>query len=230
MVGGGFSGLWTALLARERDPSAEIVVLEAATAGWAASGRNGGFCSASLTHGIGNGLSRFPAEMPLLEKLGAQNLAEIGETVADLGIDCGFAPVGELTIATQPWQLNDLHEEVEAARRLGHDVTELDAAAVRRELDSPTFLGGSWYRDTCAMVDPARLARGLRQACLDAGVRLHENTRVSAVRADGPALTLADPLRRRPGPPGRARHRRLPAAAAADSELLRAGLRLRARH
>ena len=193
VVGGGFSGLWTALLARERDPSAEIVLLEAATAGWAASGRNGGFCSASLTHGIGNGLSRFPAEMPLLEKLGAQNLAEIGETVADRGIDCGFAPVGELTIATQPWQLNDLHEEVEAARRLGHDVTELDAAAVRRELDSPTFLGGSWYRDTCAMVDPARLARGLRQACLDAGVRLHENTRVSAVRADGPALTLATP-------------------------------------
>ena len=91
VVGGGFSGLWTALLARERDPSAEIVLLEAATAGWAASGRNGGFCSASLTHGIGNGLSRFPAEMPLLEKLGAQNLAGIGETVADRGIDCGFA-------------------------------------------------------------------------------------------------------------------------------------------
>src|SRR5450755_4152513 len=159
VVGGGFSGLWTALLARERDPSAEIVLLEADTTGWAASGRNGGFCSASLTHGIGNGLSRFPAEMPLLEKLGAQNLAEIGETVAARGIDCGFAPVGELTIATQPWQLNDLHEEVEATRRLSHDVTELDAPGVRRELDSPTFLGGSWYRDSCAMIDPARLSR-----------------------------------------------------------------------
>jgi len=53
-----------------------LVLIEADTTGWAASGRNGGFCSASLTHGIGNGLSRFPAEMPLLEKLGAQNLAE----------------------------------------------------------------------------------------------------------------------------------------------------------
>src|ERR1700744_3169200 len=76
VVGGGFSGLWTALLARERDPSADVVLVEASTAGWAASGRNGGFCSASLTHGIGNGLSRFPDDMPRLEQLGAQNLKE----------------------------------------------------------------------------------------------------------------------------------------------------------
>ena len=213
VVGGGFSGLWTALLARERDPSAEIVLLEAATAGWAASGRNGGFCSASLTHGIGNGLSRFPTEMPLLEKLGAQNLAEIGETVAARGIDCGFAPVGELTIATQPWQLNDLHEEAEAARRLGHDVTELYAAGVRRELDLPAFLGGSWYRDTCAMVDPARLARGLRQACLDAGVRLFENTRVDAIRDDA-HLALTAPY-------GRLRTRQAALATGAYKPLLR---------
>src|SRR6202012_4908769 len=76
VVGGGVSGLWTALRARERDPSADVVLIEASTSGWAASGRNGGFCSASLTHGIGNGLSRYPDEMPQLEKLGAQNLAE----------------------------------------------------------------------------------------------------------------------------------------------------------
>ena len=82
VVGGGFTGLWTALLAKERDPSRDVVLLEARTVGWAASGRNGGFCSASLTHGIGNGLERFPEEMPLLEKLGEQNLREIGETIA----------------------------------------------------------------------------------------------------------------------------------------------------
>ena len=74
MVGGGFTGLWTALLAKERDPSRDVVLLEARSIGWAASGRNGGFCSASLTHGIANGLERFPAELPLLEKLGEQNL------------------------------------------------------------------------------------------------------------------------------------------------------------
>jgi glycine/D-amino acid oxidase-like deaminating enzyme len=186
VVGGGFSGLWTALLARERDPSAEIVLLEAATAGWAASGRNGGFCSSSLTHGIGNGLARFPNEMPLLERLGAQNLAEIAQTIDRHGIDCDFSAAGELAVATEPWQLPDVHEEAEAARRLGHDVTELDAAGIRKELDSPAFLGGAWYRDSCAMVDPARLARGLRQACLDAGVRVYENTPVRAITDDGP--------------------------------------------
>jgi glycine/D-amino acid oxidase-like deaminating enzyme len=214
VVGGGFSGLWTALLARERDPSADVILIEAGTTGWAASGRNGGFCSASLTHGIGNGLARFPGEMPLLEKLGAQNLAEIGETIAARGIDCGFSPVGELTIATQPWQLDDLHGETGAARRLGHDVTELDAAGVRRELDSPTFLGGAWYRDTCAMVDPARLARGLRQACLDAGVRLFEHTRVGAIAGDGAALALTTPY-------GRVRARQAALATGAYKPLLR---------
>jgi glycine/D-amino acid oxidase-like deaminating enzyme len=184
VVGGGFSGLWTALLARERDPSVEVVLLEASTAGWGASGRNGGFCSSSLTHGIGNGLARFPAEMPLLERLGAQNLAEIAGTVARYGIDCDFSAAGELTVATEPWQLEDLHDEAEAARRLGHDVAELDAGALRRELDSTAFLGGAWYRDSCAMVDPARLARGLRRASLDAGVRIYEHTPVRAIGED----------------------------------------------
>ncbi len=183
MVGGGFSGLWTALLARERDPSADVVLIEADTTGWAASGRNGGFCSASLTHGIGNGLARFPGEMPLLEKLGAQNLAEIGETIAARGIDCGFSPAGELTIATQPWQLDDLHEETGAARRLGHDVTELDAAGC-----AASSIPRSWAGPGTGT--PARWStrRGSRAACARpawtrrAPVRAHA---VGAIRDDG---------------------------------------------
>src|SRR5262245_29146656 len=58
VIGAGFSGLWTALIATERDPAREVVILEAVSSGWAASGRNGGFCAASLTHGLGNGLER----------------------------------------------------------------------------------------------------------------------------------------------------------------------------
>ena len=100
IVGGGFTGLWTALLAKERDPSRDVALLEARTVGNAASGRNGGFCSASLTHGIANGLERFPAEMPLLEKLGEQNLSEIGATIAKHDIDCDFQLTGELSVAT----------------------------------------------------------------------------------------------------------------------------------
>jgi hypothetical protein len=100
VVGAGYTGLWTALLAKERDPGRDVVVLEARTAGWAASGRNGGFCAASLTHGLRNGLERFPDEMPTLERLGRENLDAIDKAVADHGIACSWERTGELTVAT----------------------------------------------------------------------------------------------------------------------------------
>jgi glycine/D-amino acid oxidase-like deaminating enzyme len=193
IIGGGFTGLWTALLARERDPSRDVVLLEARTSGWAASGRNGGFCSASLTHGLGNGLERFPAEMPLLERLGAENLREIAETVAKHNIDCDFSLTGELNVATAPWQLDGLAEEAAAARAFGHDAEVLDAAAVRRELDSPLFVGGLRYTGGNALVEPGRLAWGLRRACLEAGVRIYENTPVRSLADAGAGMALTTP-------------------------------------
>src|ERR1035437_5497026 len=81
IVGGGFLGLWTAILAKERHPDRRVILLEAHEVGWAASGRNGGFCEASLTHGEENGKNRWPEEYPLLESLGLQNLEEIADTV-----------------------------------------------------------------------------------------------------------------------------------------------------
>jgi glycine/D-amino acid oxidase-like deaminating enzyme len=198
VIGGGFTGLWTALLARERYPELDVVLLEAKTVGWAASGRNGGFCSASLTHGIGNGLERFPDELPLLEKLGEQNLREIGETVARLGIDCDFQPTGELGLATAEWQLDGLDEEAVAARRLGHEVEVLDRAGARAELSSPLWAGGLKYTTGNAMVEPGRLAWGLRRACLDAGVRIYEHTPVTSLSggqagAGGSGMRLRTP-------------------------------------
>src|SRR5262252_10970022 len=72
VIGGGFSGLWTALLAKERDPGRDVVLVEGRRIAWAGTGRNGGFCSASLTHGLGNGLERFPEEIETLEWLGRE--------------------------------------------------------------------------------------------------------------------------------------------------------------
>ena len=91
VVGGGYTGLWTALLAKEADPGRDVVLLEGRKIAWAGSGRNGGFCSASLTHGLANGLARFPGEMPTLDRLGQANLDEIEQTVARYGIDCDFS-------------------------------------------------------------------------------------------------------------------------------------------
>jgi glycine/D-amino acid oxidase-like deaminating enzyme len=222
VVGGGFSGLWTALLAKERDPGLDVVLLEARGVGWAASGRNGGFCSASLTHGLDNGLSRFPEEMDVLARLGRDNLDGIETTIHRYRIDCGFERTGELAVATQPWQVDGLREFAQRAPGLGGRYTLLDAEAVRSEIDSPTYLAGVWDHDGCAMLDPARLAWGLREACYDLGVRIHEQTPVRRIEQLGPAdgWSGADRLRLHT-PHGRVDARRVALATGAQASLLR---------
>ena len=197
VVGGGYSGLWTALLAKERDPGREVVLLEGARIGWAASGRNGGFCAASLTHGLGNGIERFPGELRTLNRLGALNLDAIEATVERYGISCGWERTGELSVATAEWQAAELREYAAVAAEYGERVEYLDAAAVRAEVDSPTYLGATWERSGCAIVNPARLAWGLRDACLSLGVRIYENTRVVGLdkAVTGPVLRTSDKRR-----------------------------------
>jgi glycine/D-amino acid oxidase-like deaminating enzyme len=190
VVGGGFSGLWTALIAKEREPERDVVLLEARTIGWAASGRNGGFCAASITHGLGNGLSRYPDEVATLERLGRANLDEIAAAVTRYGIDCAFERTGELSVALAEWQLAELRESHAAARELGYEWDLLDADAVRAQVNSPTYLGGVWDRDGCAILDPARLAWGLRDACLRLGVRIYENTAVERIEGSSGRLRL----------------------------------------
>lgn len=145
VVGGGYSGLWTALIAKERDPQREVVLLEGREVGWAASGRNGGFCAASLTHGLANGLTRWPDEIRKLEELGARNLDEIEAAVARYSLDCDFERSGEIDVATEPHQaaeLREWHEELRE-RGLADGIEFLDADAVREQVDSPTFLAGT---------------------------------------------------------------------------------------
>ncbi|MFD6259741.1 NAD(P)/FAD-dependent oxidoreductase [Micromonospora chalcea] len=188
VVGGGYAGLWTALLAKEADPDRDVLLVDAGTCGWAASGRNGGFCAASLTHGLANGVERFPGEIDELERLGRENLDAIAATVAKYDIDCDFERTGELAVAVEPYQLDGLAADAELARRYGHDVRLLDRDEVRAEVASPTYLGGMWDRDRVALIDPAKLAWGLRRAALDLGVRVHEHTRVTGLARDGAAL------------------------------------------
>jgi glycine/D-amino acid oxidase-like deaminating enzyme len=193
VVGGGFTGLWAALLALQEDPGRDVVVLEGARLGWAATGRSGGFCSSSLTHGVGNGLARWPQEMPLLQRLGAANLDAIEATIGDRGIDCDFERTGELDVALEAWQLDDLRDLHHRLRDLGQEVDLLSAAQTRALVCSPTYLGGLLDRDGVAMLNPARLAWGLADAVEGAGGRIHEATRVLRVRsaAERVALTTA---------------------------------------
>ncbi|MEN8656062.1 FAD-binding oxidoreductase [Streptomyces sp. 21So2-11] len=197
VIGGGYSGLWTALIAKERDPSRDVVLIEGHEVGWAASGRNGGFCAASLTHGFGNGLARWPQELAKLEELGERNLDAIEAAVKTYGIDCDFERTGEIDVATEPHQVEELHEAYEEARRLGFEGLELlDRDAVRAQVDSPTFLGGLWDRRGVALLNPAALAWGLKQACLGLGVRIYERTRGLELSSAGAGTAVRTPYGR----------------------------------
>lgn len=196
VVGGGFTGLWTALRAVERTPGLRVLLIEADRLAEHATGRNGGFCEASLTHGEANGRDRWPEEYDLLHRLGLANLDAIEQTVARYAIDCGFARGGELVVATRPHEVTD-------------DFT-LDRDAVRAMVDSPTYLAGHFDPDGCALVDPARLAWGLAAAAEGLGVRIVERTRATRIRA-GEVTT----------PTGRVRARHVALATNAFPSLLR---------
>ncbi|MFE4251063.1 NAD(P)/FAD-dependent oxidoreductase [Streptomyces sp. NPDC056910] len=198
VVGGGYSGLWTALLAKERDPGRDVVLLEGQEVGWAASGRNGGFCAASLTHGVANGLARWPGEIGKLEELGNRNLDAIEDAVARYSIDCDFERTGELDVATEPHQVTELQEFHQELTEAGlADGTELlDADATREQVDSPTFLGALYDRRGVAMLHPAKLAWGLKQACLDLGVRIHEHTPALELSSSGAGTAVRTPYGR----------------------------------
>ncbi|WP_017573070.1 NAD(P)/FAD-dependent oxidoreductase, partial [Nocardiopsis halotolerans] len=190
VVGAGFSGLWTALLAKERDPDRDVVLVEARTAGWAASGRNGGFCAASLTHGHDNGAERWPEEIGELERQGHANLDGIQRAVEDHGIDCEFERTGEILVATEPWQAEGFAEAAATMTALGHPSQVWDAERVRREIDSPTYVGALHEPGGVAMVHPAKLVWGLLAACQRLGVRVFENTPVRAIRSVPSGLRL----------------------------------------
>ncbi|MEV0473846.1 NAD(P)/FAD-dependent oxidoreductase [Streptomyces prunicolor] len=195
VVGGGYSGLWTALIAKERDPQRDVVLVEGREVGWAASGRNGGFCAASLTHGLSNGLTRWPDEIHKLEELGARNLDAIESAVARYSLDCEFERTGEIDVATEPHQAEELHDWYgELASKGLADGTEfLDAEALREQVDSPTFLAGLYDSRGVAMLNPAKLAWGLKRACLQLGVRVYEHTPALALKPHGAGMAVRTP-------------------------------------
>jgi glycine/D-amino acid oxidase-like deaminating enzyme len=189
VIGGGFTGLWTALLFKELYPERSVVLVEGNRVGWAASGRNGGFCDASLTHGAANGRDRFPFEFDILQRLGSQNLDAIQAAVDRYGIDCGFERTGTIGVATQEYQVAGLRASCD---RPG--VVFLDADAVRAEVNSPAYLAGAWDKDGTALVQPAALAWGLAAACERLGVRIAERTLAVGLAsdADGVRVRLRD--------------------------------------
>ncbi len=199
VVGGGYTGLWTAIIAKERDPSRDVVLIEGHEVGSAASGRNGGFMDASLTHGVANGQQRFPDELPLLEELGLNNLNQIEAAIKRYGIDCDYERTGVIDVAYDshaPSYLDELRDDFQQLRSLGQKVTWLDRDQMRAQVDSPTYTGGLWHHDRAAIVDPARLAWGLKAAAESLGVRIYEDTKATSIERDGVGIMVHTPLGR----------------------------------
>src|SRR5581483_7320528 len=191
IVGGGYTGLWTALTLRQRDPRLRVVVLEAERVGLGPSGRNGGFC-----HGLWASLrwlrDAFGPEGALAV---ARASSGVYEAVRALGDDVWVREGGMVKVATTAAQEVAIDRAVRTAAELGvpDEAVPLSRDEVARRCRSPVFRRGVWFRDGIT-VQPARLTRVLRRAALAAGVALHERTRVSGVEA-GLVRTAAGAVR-----------------------------------
>ena len=193
IVGAGYTGLWTALLAKEQNPEREVVVVEQRETGAGASGRNGGFCNSSLTHGFTNGYSRFKDEMQIIERLGRENMDGIEEAITRYGIDCGWERTGELRVAVEEWQKEGFAEEAALRNSYGDHVEVFSQEEVFKRVKSPLYKGALWDPDGTALVDPARLVWGLERACLKLGVRIFENTKVEWLERTNEAMIVHSP-------------------------------------
>jgi glycine/D-amino acid oxidase-like deaminating enzyme len=181
VVGAGFTGLWTAIAAKRRDPSHDVMLLEAQHVGYGATGRNGGFVSDSLTHGLAHGLALWPGEVDAIAALGRANLDGVRADVAEQGIAADLRLTGKTLVATTPHQAADLPALGKLLAEHGEHVELQDATALRADIDSPTYLGGLRIRSGSGTLDPAGLAVGLREWAARLGVRFHEQTPVTSV-------------------------------------------------
>jgi glycine/D-amino acid oxidase-like deaminating enzyme len=184
IAGAGFTGLWTAYYLHKADPSLRIVLCEREIAGYGASGRNGGWCSAL-----------FPASLTKLQRMGGRGGAiamqramhetvdEVGRIAAAEGIDCHWAKGGTVSLARSAPQLERAREEVAEARDFGfgEDDLRLLTAAEATELASAAGVAGGAYTPHCAAIHPARLARGLAEVVRRSGITIYERTEVQEI-------------------------------------------------
>jgi len=198
IVGGGYTGLWTAYYLKRADPGLRVVVLEANFAGFGASGRNGGWVTATLP-GSRARYARQPRGregVRELERRLRETIDEVASVCADEGIDAGLVKGGTLTVATSAAQDARLRQRLAAERDWG------DGPGIVRYLDKEELggrlrvTGAAWalFSPHCARVQPADLAAGLAEAVTRAGVRLYEATPVTAISA-GRADTAAGQVR-----------------------------------
>ena len=184
IVGAGYTGLWTAYYLAKADPTLRIVVLEAETAGFGASGRNGGWASALFPTSMSKIAASSSREgaVSLIEAM-FDTVDEVGRVSAEEGIDCHFRKGGTIALIRTPVQLERAKAEIEDHRSwgFGPEHFALLTADEARERVAATDVLGATYSPHCASIHPARLVRGLALAVERLGVTIHEGTRVTSI-------------------------------------------------
>ena len=182
IIGGGFTGLWTAWFLKESDPSLRIAVLEQGRIGFGASGRNAGFAVPALDHSLPALLENHGADAARLARGElVRSVHALGQFAQAHGIACEYEATGRLAIANGEGQLRRVEAEAEAAVRLGlKGFIPLDRAQIQGELHSARFAGALFEQD-CALLQPAKLVRGLAGVVEKSGVRIFEQSRLEAL-------------------------------------------------
>ncbi|ODA33606.1 FAD-dependent oxidoreductase [Veronia pacifica] len=176
IVGAGFTGLWAAIQAKEADPNRKVIIIEAGTAATGASGRPAAILSTSVMHGLSNAQRLFPNDISRLEELGKQNIDGFRDAIDKFKIDCDLEWSGELTVAVGEAGMADVEKEYSLYGEYGHDVELLNKESLEKEITSPLFNGGVWSKQRSGIVNPAKLAWGLRRAAGELGVTVYEYT------------------------------------------------------
>ncbi len=198
IVGAGYTGLWTAYYLKQAEPSLRIAVLEANFAGFGASGRNGGWCSAIFPSSLAKvaKVAGSREAAVALQRALNETVDEVGRVVAAEGIDCHYAKGGTVVLARTEVQLERAREEVEESRAFGFedaDLRLLSAQEARQHANATDVLGGT-FTPHCAAIHPARLVRGLAEVVERLGVPIYEQTPVTAIR-DGVVTTTRGTVR-----------------------------------
>ena len=182
IIGGGFTGLWTAVRLKELAPDADIALLEQSILGYGGSGRNAGQVSGCIDHGHAKALAHFGLdEARRMAKLGLDNVNEMADFFREHQIQCDFQRTGQLLVALTPAQLGEARENIEAAEKLGvTGLCVLTGDEMRTELNSPLYLGGG-FDPTWGTVHPIKLIDGLKRVAESRGVRIFERTRVTGL-------------------------------------------------
>jgi glycine/D-amino acid oxidase-like deaminating enzyme len=191
VVGGGYTGMWTAWWLLEADPDARVVVLEAAGCAEGPSGRNGGFVN-SMSYHLDGMSERFGAPGAVdISHAAAEAVRGVGEWCDANGVDAWYRHAGYLLASTAPAHdgMWDNTARAWAARGKPEMCQVLSAAELRAHCDSPLFRGGLFFPDA-ATVQPARLARGLRHRLVERGAAVHEGSRVTGLDASGPGVVV----------------------------------------